>query len=249
MLDTRLPSRRRGLRLTGAGTGPAVRGAVLACAIAGLVLVCLLRFMPGTGVPSGMAALLGFACAIAVAGVGFLRSYPHDRLGWCNAVTVLRLALVMSLVSPLLSGHGATWATLGVAVLALALDGVDGWLARREGLVSGFGARFDMEVDSALALVLSIGAAIEHQTLAILILLGLPRYLFLAASWLVPWLRRGLPERFSRKTVCVLQIAVLIALQIPVLPDAAALAMAGLAALAVAWSFAVDVVWLGRRRR
>ena len=44
-----------------------------------------------------------------------------------------------------------------LAGFALALDGVDGHLARRFDQVSDFGARFDMEVDAALILVLCIG--------------------------------------------------------------------------------------------
>ena len=39
--------------------------------------------------------------------------------------------------------------------MALLLDAVDGGVARRTGTVSGFGARFDMEVDAFLILVLS----------------------------------------------------------------------------------------------
>lgn len=73
------------------------------------------------------------------------RSYPHRALGLCNLVTLLRLALMSALVAPLVSGSGAQWGVLMVAAVALALDGVDGWLARRQHLVSQFGARFDME--------------------------------------------------------------------------------------------------------
>jgi hypothetical protein len=57
-----------------------------------------------------------------------------------------------------------------------------------------------------------------------------------------------LPERFSRKAVCVAQLSVLILLQVPGLPGAAAEGMAVLAALALAWSFGHDVTWLRRAR-
>ena len=40
--------------------------------------------------------------------------------------------------------------------VALALDGVDGQVARRTRTVSALGARFDMEVDAFLVLVLSV---------------------------------------------------------------------------------------------
>ena len=39
------------------------------------------------------------------------------------------------------------------AAAVVALDGVDGWIARRIGRTTVFGARFDMEVDAALMLV------------------------------------------------------------------------------------------------
>ena len=51
-------------------------------------------------------------------------------------------------------------ATLVVlAAVALVLDGVDGQVARRTGTVSALGARFDMEVDAFLMLVLSVYVA------------------------------------------------------------------------------------------
>ncbi len=42
-----------------------------------------------------------------------------------------------------------------LSIPALALDAVDGWIARRTHTVSELGARFDMEVDAFLLLVLS----------------------------------------------------------------------------------------------
>ena len=53
----------------------------------------------------------------------------------------------MSLLSVYVFGRGA-----------LALDGVDGQVARRTGTASELGARFDMEVDAFLILVLSVAA-------------------------------------------------------------------------------------------
>lgn len=57
-----------------------------------------------------------------------------------------------------------------------------------------------------------------------------------------------LPDRIGRKTVCVIQIAALIALQVPVLPDVYASAIVTIAALALIWSFGRDILWLWRRR-
>ena len=95
---------------------------------------------------------------------------------------------------PPLAGGAAPWAVFAVAALALALDGIDGWLARREGLTSGFGARFDMEVDSALALILALNAWAAGTAGAIVLLIGLPRYAFAAAALAFPWLDRPRPS-------------------------------------------------------
>lgn len=216
--------------------------------VLGVALLVLTAVLPGAAPGASLAALVAYGVAAVVAGRAFRRGYPHDHLGPCNAITLTRLALAMALVAPILSGAGPSWPVFAVAVTALTLDGFDGWLARRLGHVSDFGARFDMEVDSVLALVLALGAAMGSVAGPVALLLGLPRYLFAVAAWGMPWMRQSLPERFSRKAVCVVQLGALIALQAPILPQAAALALVPLVAGALVWSFAVDVVWLWRRR-
>lgn len=222
----------------------------------------------------GLAALLGAApvaaVAAALAGVGhpvavplslagylagaglaltlMQRGFPHGELGLCNLVTLVRLGLAAALLAPLAAGSGPGWAVVALAALALALDGVDGWLARRDGRASAFGARFDMEVDSALALILAANAWASGATGAGVLAIGLPRYVFAVAASAWPWLAAPLPERFGRKAVCVLQLATLIALQLPVLPQGLAGALVAVTTLALAWSFGRDVIWLHRGR-
>lgn len=213
---------------------------------AGVVLLNLL--MPAVGpIPAGV-ALVCFAVGATVSGRALQRNYPHAHLGACNAITLARLALTMTLVGPLVAGLGPSWVVFSVALVALALDGIDGWFARRHGNASAFGARFDMEVDSALALVLAVSASTTGIVGPAAVLLGVPRYLFAGGAWIFPWMRRDLPERFSRKIVCVAQLAALIALQAPILPGAVALPLVPLVLAMIAWSFAVDLMWLWRRR-
>ena len=45
---------------------------------------------------------------------------------------------------------------MALATVVAVLDGIDGWLARRTGMASDFGARFDMETDAALIMVLAL---------------------------------------------------------------------------------------------
>ncbi|MEO0918412.1 MAG: CDP-alcohol phosphatidyltransferase family protein, partial [Pseudomonadota bacterium] len=92
-----------------------------------------------------------FAITTVIVAHALLQSYPHAVLGLCNAVTLVRMGLVAFLVGAVAAPDTAPWLVFGVASLAFALDGLDGWFARREGLSSDFGARFDMETDAALA--------------------------------------------------------------------------------------------------
>jgi len=225
-------------------TGEYMRAAVFGVfAVFGLALL-----LPGIDAASVMITAAFFVVASAMGGWRLYRSYPHGRLGLCNHLTLIRLVIVCALIAPLIAGAAPSWSFFWMAAVCLALDGIDGWLARRQGLVSDFGARFDVEVDSLLALVLALSAAVSTDVGLAAILLGLPRYAFMAASLGLPWMRCPLPERFSRKAVCVVQLGVLIALQAPILPAAAGGMLGAVAVLLLVWSFAIDILWLWRRR-
>jgi phosphatidylglycerophosphate synthase len=172
--------------------------------------------------------------------------HPHPRFGPANTVTTLRLALVALLAAGVGEAHTTTlaWAATAVAMVASALDGVDGWLARRSTLSSAFGARFDMETDALLILVLSVLAWRWDRAGAWVLACGLMRYAFVAGAWAWPWLERPLPPSLRRKAVCVVQIVGLAVVVAPLFtpPRSAWLAAATLAMLT--WSFAVDVAWL-----
>lgn len=189
-----------------------------------------------------------FVLAFALALRGLRETYPHPSIGSCNVVTTARLMLTSVLVAALSAGTSPDWGVFGVALVAFALDGADGWLARREGYVSAFGARFDVEVDSALALILAL-LAIQGGSVGIAVLvLGLPRYVFLGAQYIWPWLNGPLPERFSRKVVCVLQISVLLLVMAPIVSASVASVAVAIAALALLWSFWLDIRLLWRAR-
>ncbi|NNU79449.1 CDP-alcohol phosphatidyltransferase [Halovulum dunhuangense] len=210
----------------------------------------------------GVASLLGgaiwVAAAVAAVGgaialAGLARHYPHRRLGLCNVVTLARGGLVAGLAGLLaapqvLEGFVA-WAALGVALLALAMDGLDGWAARRAGLSSDFGARLDMEVDVALGLILALLAWLSGKAGFWVLGLGLMRHVFVAAGWVLPALQGALFPSFRRKLVCVIQIAALIALMAPVVQPPLAGWIAGVALAILGASFLRDAVWLLARGR
>lgn len=228
---------------------PGPMGRLAAWAVVGLALVCgVVLGLTGTSAPAMSLAVGGYGVAVAIVVVSLRQGFPHPTLGLCNVVTMMRLALTAALMAPLTDPAPPHWAVFCVALVALGLDGADGWLARREGRVSDFGARFDMEVDAALALILALNAWAAGTAGGLVLALGLPRYVFVGVALVLPWLNGALPDRISRKAVCVVQIGALIVLQLPALPQTVATVLVGLVAAALIWSFGRDIVWLWRNR-
>jgi phosphatidylglycerophosphate synthase len=186
-----------------------------------------------------------FGAAVLLA-IGLLRDFhPFPRVGAANQVTAGRAAVVALLAS--LTGEVLLPAAAGIlALLIAALDAVDGWLARRSGMVSRFGARFDMEVDALLIMTLAL-LAWQHEKAGVWVLAsGLLRYGFLAAALPLPWLSGPLPPSRRRKAICVVQVVSLAVAVLPWVgrPISEPLAAAALGALT--WSFLVDILWLWR---
>jgi phosphatidylglycerophosphate synthase len=219
--------------------------ALVAAAAAAVVLAAALGLDGGSVAASLLLATLG-----AVAVLRHLPGrHPHPRFGPANAVTLARavpVVLVAGLVVAPASTAAATFAVLAGA-LATMLDGLDGRLARRHGVESAFGARFDMEVDALLVMALAVLAWRWDRAGAWVLLSGLLRYLFVAAGALAPWLRRPLPPSRRRQAVCVVQIVVLLLVVAPLLPAQASAPLALVGVLVLAGSFAVDIAWLARR--
>ncbi|TDL81656.1 CDP-alcohol phosphatidyltransferase family protein [Palleronia sediminis] len=220
--------------------------------VSGAVLALPALLLAWALAPRGVAiTVLVLAGGIALASRAMIRSYPHERLGGANLITTSRLALTAAISAAILAPAGrpgwVDWAVVGLAAFALCLDGLDGWLARRQGLSSGFGARYDLEVDSALAAVLAAILWAHREAGVELIVLGAARYVFVAARQVWPWLGAPLFDSMRRKTVCVIQIAALVALTVPVFPDGLVRPVAIAAAALVLWSFAIDIRWLAKR--
>jgi phosphatidylglycerophosphate synthase len=136
---------------------------------------------------------------------------------------------------------------VGLTAVALLLDGVDGKVARRTGTCSALGARFDMEVDAFLILVLSVYVAMQLGPWVLLI--GAMRYAFVAAARIAPWLNAPLPPSFARKTVAAVQGICLLLAGSELMPHAANLGVILLSLGSLVWSFGRDVVWLWRTSR
>jgi phosphatidylglycerophosphate synthase len=174
---------------------------------------------------------------------------PSAGLGWASWITLTRATLavgVAALTAASFELPVATATLVTLASVALALDFVDGWIARRTATQSALGAKLDGEVDAFLILVLSIDVAPTVGGWVLLI--GLARYLFLAAGRALPWLRAPLPRRNWRKTVTASQGVALVvaASEVPPLWVSRLLLVVALAMLAE--SFGRDVWWLWRHR-
>lgn len=194
------------------------------------------------------AALSAGVALVAAAAVSILRRRPAV-FGPADAVTLLRTILAGAAAAIIILSTAddlpiRSWGLFAVAVPALLLDAVDGLVARRTSTVSGAGARFDMEVDSALFLILSIPVAVTVGAWALLI--GLMRYLFAAAAWLRPPLRRPLSFSQFRRIVAGLQAAALGVALAPLVPVPVATWVVGSALTLLVISFGRDVLWLER---
>jgi phosphatidylglycerophosphate synthase len=178
---------------------------------------------------------------------------PGPGIGSANRVTLGRAALAMPVMALAVGPAGAepatAWWVIALSTVVLALDGVDGRVARRTDTRSAFGARFDMEVDAALILALSIQVWTSGRAGAWALSIGLMRYLFVAAARVRPALGAELPESLRRKVVCVIQGVVLLVALGPIIPDGPATAVLVAGLVALVYSFAVDVLWALQHER
>jgi phosphatidylglycerophosphate synthase len=193
--------------------------------------------------------LLFFAAAATLT-VGSLGAHrPFPRFGTANTITLLRVALVACLASFLVEApdRRIAWVAVTIVAVATALDGIDGWLARRSGQVSAFGARFDMETDAALILVLSMLVWRHGKAGPWVVACGLMRYGFVAAGWVLPWMAGPLRSTVRGKSVAIAQFAGLAVALSPIVPVLLSNVVAAVTLAALAWSFAVDIAWLRRQ--
>jgi phosphatidylglycerophosphate synthase len=197
----------------------------------------------------GWLAALAYLTASNALLVSALQRRSTSRLGWANVVTATRstlVAIITGLVAASFVEPIPVPVLIGLVVPALVLDAVDGWVARRAGSITELGARFDMEVDAFLLLVLS--AYVAQILGPWVVAIGLMRYFFVAAGWMLPWLRGQLPPRYWRKVVTAVQGIALTLAASGLVPDVARV-FVGVALALLVESFGRDVVWLALRSR
>lgn len=225
-------------------TSPVIKAELTAGALATGGLAMALSASSDSSWQPPAAAVFVYAI---VASILVLALAGKHGLGWANRVTLLRAAITCALAGALVQPSlfiEQAGMIVSLALISLALDGVDGWLARRKGECSAFGARFDMETDAALILVLCAGLWLSGLAPAWVMAIGLMRPAFLAGALIWPWLSNPLPDSFRRKLVCVVQVAVLLIALVPFVPGPLRLALLAGALLALVISFVMDITWL-----
>ncbi|WP_405694185.1 CDP-alcohol phosphatidyltransferase family protein [Streptomyces coelicoflavus] len=214
-----------------------------------LVLLALLGTAIGIGTAGWLTGLAFAFASWAVLSRALHRSRPRS-FGPANRVTLGRATLVggvTTLVADSFRDAPPVPLLVGLTTVALVLDCVDGKVARRTGTSTALGARFDMEVDAFLILVLSVYVAADLGPWVLLI--GGMRYVFVAAARVRPWLTAPLPPSTARKTVAALQGVLLLLAGADLLPRAANAGVVAVALGLLVWSFGRDVRWLWRRSR
>ena len=218
----------------------------LLTALAGqLLLLTVLASAAGLGTAGWTVGLALALVGDLVLGAAFARA-GRSALGPADRVTLTRASLVCGVGALVAQGSPRVTLLVTLAAVALVLDAVDGRVARATGTTSRLGARFDMEVDAVLILLLSVYVAgsVGPWVLAA----GLARYALWLAARLLPWLRRESPPRFWGKVVAALQGVVLVVAAADVLSRPLTVLLLAAAMVLLAESFGRQVLWLWRHR-
>lgn len=203
-----------------------------------LLLAALLGLWLGTAKPAAALGLVSL-CASALLHRG--RWTPSGRWGVANRITALRLGLIASLAwLPAPPGPASALLALGV----FALDGCDGWLARRGGEASLWGAHFDMESDALFVLLCTLLLYQSGRLGAFILVPGALRYLYALVVLFAPGAGgEAPPSRVPRYAYSLFVIGLMASLW----PVPGHGLVAQLAALAVVASFGRSMYYSFRR--
>lgn len=207
---------------------------------AGLFAVAALNGLSAAGWLAGL-FYLGVSNALLTRG---LHRRGAVRFGPANTATAVRstlVGLIAALVITSLTEPVSVTLLVGLAVPALVLDAVDGWLARLTRTATELGARFDMEVDAFLILALSV--YVSPQVGGWVLAIGLMRYAYVVAGWMLPWLRTSVPPRYWRKVVAAFAGIALTAVATGLFPVWVDGAVSLIALALLIESFGRDIVW------
>jgi phosphatidylglycerophosphate synthase len=233
-------------RVAGMVALPIVRNAAVGGLVATAALLAVVSATAGLGVAGWITGLAAGSAGAALLAAARMRSdqpfiHPAD---WVTLTRMLLIAGVAGLVADSFSRPVPVTALVTLSAVALALDAVDGQVARRTGTATPLGGRIDGEVDAFLILMLSVVVARDYGGWVLSI--GAARYALLAAGWLMPWLAAPLPPRYWRKVVAAVQGIVLTVAASGVPSRPVGIIAVVVALLLLTESFGRDVIWLYR---
>src|SRR6185369_8571950 len=176
------------IRLADKGALPTIRLATIAGMLATAALLGVVAVTAGLGVAGWIAGLATGSAAATLLVTARMRSdqpaiLPAD---WITLTRMVLIAGVAGLVADSFGRPVSTTALVTLSSVALALDAVDGLVARWTGTATPLGARIDGEADAFLILLLSIVVSQDYG--AWVLAIGAARYALLLAGWLIPWL-------------------------------------------------------------
>jgi phosphatidylglycerophosphate synthase len=231
-----------------AGVDILLSSIALAC-LTGLLGLAASRFL-GLGADYLLRAVVGFCIASGVIGTLALRKPAIQHFGAANRITLLRVAFTALAAAAIgeMPDAALSWSIVAFITLTLFLDGFDGYVARRTDSMSAFGARFDMETDAALIMVLSLLSWQFGKAGIWILAAGGMRYAFVLSASVLHWMRAPLPPSRRRQAVCIWQSGLSLGVISPLFQSPASDLLAAGTVLMLAASFAVDVRWLWLRR-
>src|ERR1700722_12835115 len=234
------------VRLDDKGALPTIRLATILGLLATAALLGVVSVTAGLGIAGWIAGLITGSAAPALLVTARVRSdqpavHPAD---WVTLTRLVLIAGVAGLVADSFVRPASITALVTLSSVALALDAVDGQVARRTGTATPTGARIDGEADAFLILLLSIAVSRDYGSWVLAI--GAARYAFLLAGWPFPWLRAPLPPRYWGKVVAAVTGIVLTVAASGLLDRLIGTIAVAAALLLIAESFGRNVIWLYR---
>ena len=206
-----------------------------------VALLCLFAVVALSIRPHWSTAVL----SVLVIGVGAGRSLTRRVEPWTLAdhVTTTRLGLIVIFCAVAWSGPGFSWPAVTIAAVALALDDVDGFVARRTGSTVA-GAYYDEAVDALFVLLLGLGLVPLWGFWTVLP--GGLYYLFHGIAIFRSAWQRPLPASRLRNVVAASQGVLLLTAGTPLAQAHWWLGVgtAGLALVVLGFSFGRDIRWL-----
>lgn len=167
------------------------------------------------------------------------------RVNLADRITIGRwLLFVLCVMAAIYTMQSSWWILFGIS-LAVVLDGVDGWLARKLNIESEHGRVLDMEVDhmtTSLLVALSVMIIGVGPWLLFLNLLR-PVYLLLGRQKMREKEYRSSSQLMRAKIICILSQILLIINLAPVLDLSSKQFLSALNLILLSYSFGIDL-WL-----